>query len=113
MIWVDAQVGEAKRVARRLETATFWLDCHEYSIDLLKLHRVIDLQNPTFVGRRILEKNPEIESVFPIGPPPPPNLERTYVPYARLTVQIEAVKNERSEERRVGKECRSRWSPYH
>src|SRR5256885_13503062 len=24
-----------------------------------------------------------------------------------------AVQNERSEERRVGKECRSRWSPYH
>ena len=23
------------------------------------------------------------------------------------------TKNERSEERRVGKECRSRWSPYH
>src|SRR3712207_5167036 len=23
------------------------------------------------------------------------------------------VKGERSEERRVGKECRSRWSPYH
>ena len=23
------------------------------------------------------------------------------------------VKNNRSEERRVGKECRSRWSPYH
>ena len=29
---------------------------------------------------------------------------------------VEAVKlreNHRSEERRVGKECRSRWSPYH
>ena len=25
----------------------------------------------------------------------------------------EAIKNGRSEERRVGKECRSRWSPYH
>ena len=24
-----------------------------------------------------------------------------------------AIKNLRSEERRVGKECRSRWSPYH
>ena len=24
-----------------------------------------------------------------------------------------AIKNGRSEERRVGKECRSRWSPYH
>ena len=23
------------------------------------------------------------------------------------------IKSERSEERRVGKECRSRWSPYH
>ena len=32
-------------------------------------------------------------------------------------VVLEGVKNasfeERSEERRVGKECRSRWSPYH
>ena len=25
----------------------------------------------------------------------------------------EGVINDRSEERRVGKECRSRWSPYH
>ena len=27
--------------------------------------------------------------------------------------QKEALKRSRSEERRVGKECRSRWSPYH
>ena len=26
---------------------------------------------------------------------------------------VESVYNSRSEERRVGKECRSRWSPYH
>src|ERR1035438_6074660 len=26
---------------------------------------------------------------------------------------IQSVMEERSEERRVGKECRSRWSPYH
>ena len=30
----------------------------------------------------------------------------------RITSQPNA-KGERSEERRVGKECRSRWSPYH
>ena len=35
-----------------------------------------------------------------------------------LNVQVEApacfkIYAERSEERRVGKECRSRWSPYH
>ena len=28
-------------------------------------------------------------------------------------IQLDAVKLCRSEERRVGKECRSRWSPYH
>ena len=32
--------------------------------------------------------------------------------YSYKTVVEEPV-NERSEERRVGKECRSRWSPYH
>ena len=36
----------------------------------------------------------------------------------KLTLKNEAVDallvdNQRSEERRVGKECRSRWSPYH
>ena len=31
----------------------------------------------------------------------------------RLNKYREVYKNLRSEERRVGKECRSRWSPYH
>ena len=30
-----------------------------------------------------------------------------------LSRQVGAVVTDRSEERRVGKECRSRWSPYH
>ena len=30
-----------------------------------------------------------------------------------LYVQSSAWEDDRSEERRVGKECRSRWSPYH
>src|SRR5215469_1087330 len=34
-------------------------------------------------------------------------------PYAGLAGQAEACEAIRSEERRVGKECRSRWSPYH
>ena len=29
------------------------------------------------------------------------------------TVEIRGISSQRSEERRVGKECRSRWSPYH
>src|SRR2546422_10357187 len=31
----------------------------------------------------------------------------------RLGVHAADIPTERSEERRVGKECRSRWSPYH
>ena len=32
---------------------------------------------------------------------------------ALLGISIRSLQNYRSEERRVGKECRSRWSPYH
>ena len=32
---------------------------------------------------------------------------------AGVTVEIAENNKVRSEERRVGKECRSRWSPYH
>ena len=31
----------------------------------------------------------------------------------KVTVMFPEEKRSRSEERRVGKECRSRWSPYH
>ena len=30
-----------------------------------------------------------------------------------IDIQTSKTKSTRSEERRVGKECRSRWSPYH
>ena len=32
---------------------------------------------------------------------------------AKLNLALDVVGLLRSEERRVGKECRSRWSPYH
>ena len=32
---------------------------------------------------------------------------------AGIATLSDGILNERSEERRVGKECRSRWSPYH
>jgi len=42
-------------------------------------------------------------------------LEKTGIPYDRkiLRETLDALTGQRSEERRVGKECRSRWSPYH
>src|SRR5258708_38463578 len=49
-------------------------------------------------------------------PPPQP---KTYTSAATVKqvnasdIQVEVAALIRSEERRVGKECRSRWSPYH
>ena len=39
--------------------------------------------------------------------------ERIYQNKQRTSTRNGILKAERSEERRVGKECRSRWSPYH
>ena len=41
-----------------------------------------------------------------------PHLERDLVSAGAIK-GIEIEGGQRSEERRVGKECRSRWSPYH
>ena len=41
-----------------------------------------------------------------------PRVKRGVTAKARHKKVFEAAKG-RSEERRVGKECRSRWSPYH
>ena len=36
-----------------------------------------------------------------------------FVPDTDMFIIMRPLHNKRSEERRVGKECRSRWSPYH
>src|SRR3989441_693943 len=58
--------------------------------------------------------------VMPFQPPPDvPAKQTTSVPLTGVIVdfkqsrQVTAQSEIRSEERRVGKECRSRWSPYH
>ena len=44
-------------------------------------------------------------------PAPEPDAQFNERVWQRLDARIAAL--DRSEERRVGKECRSRWSPYH
>src|SRR2546422_9014599 len=41
------------------------------------------------------------------------NCSRGILPEKRPIMILSAERKSRSEERRVGKECRSRWSPYH
>ncbi len=55
--------------------------------------------------KTLLDKNEELSGVLNLNP------------YKKLVKEKEEITgkmdNSRSEERRVGKECRSRWSPYH
>src|SRR2546429_590020 len=57
--------------------------------------------------RVLLSKLPTGERFFTFEPALPPN------PLFPRVIERVAFDRNRSEERRVGKECRSRWSPYH
>src|SRR3989454_5673113 len=60
-------------------------------------------------GRTVLFSSPLLDEVEQVAD------HVTMISYGRivLSAPLDAIKESRSEERRVGKECRSRWSPYH
>ena len=66
----------------------------------------------TRMAHEILERNKGAGNVALVG-----IVTRGDLIAKRLADKIEAIEgarvDDRSEERRVGKECRSRWSPYH
>src|SRR2546421_9610425 len=64
-------------------------------------------RDPRFTGRAPAERAALIEQLGPSGA-----MNRAVHPAAAQQRRVGGV-DDRSEERRVGKECRSRWSPYH
>ena len=73
-----------------------------------------DLPNgDSLAGLRIVSAATETlrlaTGVIPLDRRPADTLDLDGLPAGRTTIGI----GSRSEERRVGKECRSRWSPYH
>src|SRR5690554_7499554 len=65
----------------------------QYEPDVMLIDLVMDDMDGIETTRRMMEKYPDIKVIV-------------------LTSFLDDEKL-RSEERRVGKECRSRWSPYH
>src|SRR3990167_5107757 len=74
----------------------------------------------------LIENAPRLvgEKINVLDPAPAPNLDRSFGPGRENAAGVaDGIKNavgwkdtigpRRSEERRVGKECRSRWAPYH
>ena len=58
-------------------------------------------------------KNPRIGKVLKLEEEAKRQNELEQLRSKRIRQQQEYINQMRSEERRVGKECRSRWSPYH
>src|SRR5256885_17197966 len=82
--------------ALRRETGTaVLLVTHDLGVAADRSHRLVVMQ-----GGRIQEQGPTLELLR--------NPQSAYT--RRLLADAPSL---RSEERRVGKECRSRWSPYH
>ena len=75
---------------------------------------IAELGSPEEVARKILdEQTPAGSSAAPASPARKPHSRWRMVLGGGLAVLVLACFFFRSEERRVGKECRSRWSPYH
>src|SRR5256886_17515673 len=68
----------------------------------------------TSVARALSRGTAEVSTArFPVGSVPATETIKRPDTAAQLSRTSVSVGPERSEERRVGKECRSRWSPYH
>src|SRR3712207_6961307 len=89
--------------ARRRHTR-YWRDwSSDVSSSDLGEHHLKDLQQPEHIYQLVI---PDLPAGFP-------SLKTLDNRPNNLPVQRDAIIGRRSEERRVGKECRSRWSPYH
>src|SRR3712207_764605 len=108
---VDAADAYAERTGRR------------YSVEYALIRDVNDQPfRADLLGRLLADRRAHVD-LIPLNPTPasprdasPPPAQREYVARPRQhggPAPGRDTTGQRSEERRVGKECRSRWSPYH
>src|SRR6266849_6538951 len=89
------------------------------SLSVVRTNNTVTDKSLYIIGGHRLDKNFLTSLVLPAGMRAIiyTNLEPAFVPTSLMGEKIDAEQAERfaprSEERRVGKECRSRWSPYH
>ena len=88
------------------------LDCERFGAQGITVHPRPDARHIRYSDVRDLKK--VLTTEFNIEGNPIPSFRELVLEVrpAQVTLVPDA-ENARSEERRVGKECRSRWSPYH
>src|SRR3989442_13204107 len=72
--------------------------------------QTVDTANTTYKAPRTPDGQPDLQGIWNNTVSTPLERPSALAGKERLTPEELA---QRSEERRVGKECRSRWSPYH
>ena len=78
-----------------------------------KIFEEIIVENFPNTGKEIVNQVQEAQRV-PYRINPRRNMPRhILIKLSKIYKELIQLSNKRSEERRVGKECRSRWSPYH
>ena len=80
----------------------------ESNMDIYFNHPIRDFKS-TDEALRIREVDSQVELTYK-----GPKYDSKSKTREEITVKVDSIEvKDRSEERRVGKECRSRWSPYH
>ena len=74
----------------------------------VNLSEIADIMSGLRIDR-YMKKNTKMQKVYRISSPKSVG-NSLAIDYIEISSNID---DKRSEERRVGKECRSRWSPYH
>ena len=64
-------------------------------------------------GQNLTTRNITLEQAIEIAHARSPQVQMAQLNFMAQYWDFRSYKAQRSEERRVGKECRSRWSPYH
>src|ERR1019366_642682 len=102
--WVDKDTGHRVwRVSDEPNSGAFYFNVNAYTPD----HKQMVYNSPD--GIRVLDlATMTTRMLIPNQPPPAPSAGTDAAAAGRG-----GGRGFRSEERRVGKECRSRWSPYH
>src|SRR2546425_10859925 len=91
----------------------FFNDTATTEIYTLSLHDALPISDGKFGRTDAQYVKDSAQNFFGLDPNDPAGKDDIVTPVVAVPVNREVELILRSEERRVGKECRSRWSPYH
>ena len=94
-------------IRKEKETKGIQIGKEEVKLSLFADDMILYIENPKYATRKLLELISEFGKVAGYKDNAQKSLAFLYINDEKSEREI------RSEERRVGKECRSRWSPYH